>query len=292
MKQLVNTAIMQLYLLLTTAAIIQAGVIKEGEETTKKPCEGVMINGIYHEVEELKTDIDRPYMLAVDYSTNTVYFSYSLNTNDDVFKTASVDLNTKAFADLNGINNGFAQAVDQNNNEVYIGGSDGIYKYNKKSNSAEFFGAKDSNIWTLFVKDKVYYSIFPSQFLYVLVNGESVRYKDLEDTKVDLFIIDKNETIFFTNTTGLYSQQMGTKDTTLYKEFANEGVRGLTTDINGNPYACLADGIYKIDKSDISLKKVVEIDDAFGLAFDKDSNIVYSDATKLIRLKPNKDKTC
>ncbi|CAH2098593.1 unnamed protein product [Euphydryas editha] len=283
---------MHLFLLLTTAAVIQAGVINEGEETTVKPCDGVMINGTYHEIEELKTGIDRPYMLAVDYSTNTVYFSYSLNSDNDGFKTASINLNTKVFADLNGINNGFAQAVDPKNDEVYVGGSDGIYKYNKTAKSAELFTAKGSNIWNIFIKDRLYYSDFPSQFLYVYLNGESVRYKDLEDTKVDFFIIDKDDTIFFTNATGLYSQQKGTKDATLYQEFPVNGVRGLTTNINGDPFACFEDGIYKIDKSDVSLKKIIEIDDAFGLAFDKDSNIVYSDATKLIRLKPNKDKTC
>ncbi|XP_050358177.1 ommochrome-binding protein-like [Nymphalis io] len=280
---------MHLVLILTTAAIIQAAVIKEDEV---KPCDGVIIDDVYHEIEELKKDIDRPYSLAVDYSTNRVYFSYSLNKDDDVFKTAYVNLNTKEFANIEGVNNGFAQTIDHKTHEVYIGGSDGIYKYNQKTKSAEFFGEKEANIWNIFFKDVLYFSIFPSQFLFTYINGQSVRYRDLEDTKVDQFIIDNEDIMFFTNATGLFSQVKGTKQATLYQEYPNEGVRGLASDVNGNIYLCLRDGIYKVDKSDVSLRKIVEIDDVFGLAFDNDNNIVYSDATKLIRLKPNKDKTC
>ncbi|XP_046974468.1 ommochrome-binding protein-like [Vanessa cardui] len=280
---------MLLFLILTTAAIIQAAVIKEDEV---KPCDGIIIDNVYHEIEELKKDIDRPYSLAVDYSTDRVYFSYSLNKDDDVFKTAYVNLNTKEYAHIDGVNNGFAQAVDQKNHDVYIGGSDGIYKYNHKTNTAEFLGVRDADVWHIFFKDVLYYSVFPSQFLFTYINGQSVRYKDLEDTKVDQFIIDNDDVIFFTNTTGLFSQKKGTKEATLYHEFLDVGVRGVATDINGDIFVCLPDGIYKVDKSEVSLRKMVEIDDVFGLAFDNDNNIVYSDATKLIRLKPNKDKTC
>lgn len=280
---------MQLVLLALTALstiIVQAAVI-ENKNNEEQKCDGAIIDNVYHDIEILKADIDRPYQLAVDYSTNTVYFSYSLNKDDDVFKTAYVNLNTKEFAELKGITNGFAQAVDQKNHEIYIGGSNGIYKYNHKTKTGEQIGAKGIDIWNIYFKDILYYTTFPDQFLYTFVNGESRRFKDLEDTKVDLFVIDNEDIVFFTNATGLFGQKKGTKDVVLYKKLS-EGLRGLASDINGNVYVCIADGIYKIDKSTVSLIKVVEIDDAFGLAFDNENNIVYSDATTLARLKPNK----
>ncbi|XP_039745455.1 ommochrome-binding protein-like [Pararge aegeria] len=280
---------MQILLLLASAVFIKAAVIEKNKEEIK--CDGIIIGDVYHDIEILKTDIDRPYLLAVDYSTNTVYFSYSLNKDDDIFKTAYVNLNTKEFAELQGINNGFAQTVDQKSHEIYIGGSSGIYKYNHKTKTGKHIGAKGNDIWNIYFKDILYYSTFPDQFLYTLINGESSRFKELEDTKVDQFVIDNEDIMFFTNATGLFGQKKGSQDAIKYKE-SSEGIRGLTTDINGNVYICTADGIFKIEKATVSLDKVLDIDDAFGLAFDNENNIVYSDATKLVRLKPNKYKTC
>lgn len=276
---------MKLFIILCGLISIQAGVIKDQNE-----CEGVNITGVSYESETLKEDLDRPYLLAVDYSTNNLYFSYNVKEDEDDFRSARLNLNTKEFNNIEGVANGFAQAVDQRTHEVYIGGSDGIYKYDYGLNKAELVGERGSNIWTLYFKEVLYYSIFPYQFLYVLEDGQPRRFRDLEDTKVDHFVIDNEDDIFFSNNTGLYSQKKGTKNAVLYKE--NPVLRSLTTDINGNVYACLQDGIYAVRKSSTSLEKVVELSDGFGLAFDNDNNIVYSDASRLVRLKANKHKTC
>ncbi|XP_075983994.1 ommochrome-binding protein-like [Anticarsia gemmatalis] len=275
---------MKLILILSGLITIQAGVIKEETE-----CTGIKINGKYYESEVLK-ELDRPYLLAVDYSTNNVYFSYNAQSEDDQFKSARLNLNTKDFANIDNVQNGFAQTVDQETHEIYIGGGDGIYKYDYGTNKAELFGERGTDIWTIYFKDVLYYSVFPTQFLYTLVDGESRRFADLEDTKVEHFVIDNEDNIFFTNATGLYSQKKGTKNSILYQE--KPVLRALTTDINGNVYVCLQDGIYAVNKATTSLEKIYAIDDAFGLAFDNDNNIVYSDATKLVRLKMNRHKKC
>jgi hypothetical protein len=286
---------MRSFLLLTILTVIRANIVVEKETeagVAKEPtCDGVIVNGVYHEKDIIKEDLDRPYMLDVDYSTNTLYFSYSMKQDDDVFRTAKIELDSKEFSEID-IINGFAQSVDEENNDVYIGSNDGIYKYDHDTNTAEFIGQRGSDIWTIFYKDVLYYSEFPSQFLYTLINGTVVRFKDLEDTKVDHFIIDNEDVMFYTNSSGLYSQKMGTKDAIFYEEFPNVGPRGITTDKNGNVYICLRDGIYAVDKKDTSLKKTVDVDDCFGLAFDKDDRIIYADWKSIIRLKPNKKKTC
>lgn len=275
---------MRSILILSSILAVYAGVIKED-------CDGVKIKEIYHNLEVLHEGLDRPYLLTVDHSSNILYFSYSVTKNEDgEFKTARINLNTKEFKNIKGINNGFAQAVDQKTHEIYIGGSDGIYKYDYSKDNAEFVGEKDTNIWNLFCKDVVYFTTYPSQFLYTFENGQTSRFKDLEDTKVDNFVIDNDNIMFFTNATGLYSQAKGTKNAVLYEEFPI--VRGLTTDVNGNVYVCLSDGIYAVNKEKLVLEKVLNVDDAFGLAFDNDNNIVYADATRLVRLKPSKSKSC
>lgn len=277
---------MKFLLILLCIATTQAGVIKD-------ECTGIKINGIYHENETLHTGLDRPYLLAVDYSTNILFFSYSITESEDGFKTASINLNTKEFKDIK-VENGFAQTVDQDNHDIYIGGSDGIYKYNYGDDKAELIGenVKGLNIWNLYYKDVLYYSVYPSQFLYTYIDGTSTRFKDLEDTKVDNIVIDNEEVIFFTNATGLYSQKKGTKDSVFYQEHPRIGVRGLATDINGKVYVCLQDGIYVTNKETVTLEKVVDLDDAFGVAFDNDNNMIVSDATSLIRFKQVKHKRC
>lgn len=274
---------MKLIIILCSLISIQAGVIKED-------CPGLKIDGVYYETETLREDLDRPYLLVVDNSTNNLYFSYNVKENDDEFRSARLNLNTKEFNNIEGVTNGFAQTVDQTTHEIYIGGSDGIYKYDYGQNKAEIIGERGSNIWTLYFKDVLYYSLFPHQFLYVMEDGQSRRFPDLEDTKVDHFVIDKENDIFFSNNTGLFSQKKGTKNAVLYKE--TPVLRSLTTDKNGNVYACLQDGIYAVRKSTTSLERVVEINDGFGLAFDNDNNIVYSDASRLIRLKITRNKKC
>ncbi|XP_072933801.1 ommochrome-binding protein-like [Epargyreus clarus] len=277
---------MQLLVILSSVLIIQARMVLD-----KTTCDGVIIDNQIYDLEVLKQDLDRPFLLATDYSRNTVYFSYSLNLQDDSFKSAYINLNTKEFGNID-VENGFAQSVDQKTHDVYIGGGDGIYKYDEKSKKSQFFGAKNDSIWAVYYKDVVYFSDFPQQFLYSIIDGETVRVKDFEDTKVEHFIIDNDDVFFYTNYTGLYSQKKGTKDAVLYKEFPQGGVRGITMDMNGKVYVCQQDGIYSVEKDSVTLKKLVDLDDGFGVAFDNENNIIYSDATNVNRLKPNKQKSC
>ncbi|CAG9790031.1 unnamed protein product [Diatraea saccharalis] len=269
---------MKYLLIVASLSIASAGVIKE------EACDGVRINGTYYEKEIIKTDLDRPYLLTVDYSTNTLYFSYSIKSDEDIFKTARIDLDTNAFSDID-IVNGFAQTVDYEHQKVFIGSNDGIYKYDHDTNQVEFVGQRGSDIWAIYYDDVLYYSEFPSQFLYTLSNGTATRFKDLEDTKVDHFVTDGDNTMFYTNATGLFSQKKGTKDAVLIEEFPHNGPRGLTTNKYEDVYVCMRDGIYEVDKTQPSLKKIVDVDDCFGIAFDIYDEIIYADWKSLIRLK-------
>ncbi|XP_061725179.1 ommochrome-binding protein-like [Cydia pomonella] len=282
MNTRIQTLIMKLVILISSLVIVQAGVTKRDTQ-----CEGPLVNGVQHSKGILKTDLDRPYLLTTDFSSNTLYFSYTIKGEEEGFKSAKLNLNTKEFSDIDGVPNGFAQAVDESTHEVYIGGSDGIYKYKPNANKADFFGANGTDIWTIYYKDVLYFSIFPSQFLYTFDNGEITRFKDLEDTLVDSFLIDDENTLFFSNSSGLYSQKKGTKDA-INISGEDIRIRGLTKNKDGDVYVCVQDGIYSVNKTHHYLGKYVDIDDAFGVAFDNQNNLVYADATNVVRLTPCK----
>ncbi|XP_011559914.2 ommochrome-binding protein [Plutella xylostella] len=271
-------------LLLSCLLLSQAGA--------KPVDENKEVNDCNYTAELLKEKLDRPYLLSTDYNTNTIYFSYTVPSKTDEgvenFTSAYIHLNTKDYGTINNVQDGFAQSVDQKTGDVYIGGSDGIYKYDHNTKNAELLGAKDTDIWMIYFKEVLYYSVFPSQFLYTLVDGTSTRFSDLEDTKVDHMVIDNENDIFFTNETGLFSQKKGTKNAVFFAN--NISVRALTTDMNGKPYICLNNGVYSINKKEIKLDLVFETVDAFGLTFDSENNFVCSDDTSIYRIKADKHK--
>lgn len=278
---------MKLLSFLSLVVTIKAAAVSNEE------CDGISINGTYYERELLKTNLDRPYSLAIDWGTNVLYFSYSLQPTDDVFKSLKINLNTKEYSEIEDVENGFVHTVDQKKHVVYIGTAKGIYKYDYATNKAEPFDVLESDIWEIFYKNGVlYYSDFPEQFLYNLTYDEKTRVEDLDYMKIIHFVIDDNEVMFYTNATGLYSQPKGSKDAYLYQQLENgDKVRGLTLDVKGYVYACFEDGIYKINTATGVLEQLLEIDDAFGVAFDASNNIVYSDATSVYYLKAN-NKNC
>ncbi|CAG4960785.1 unnamed protein product [Parnassius apollo] len=255
----IKSVIMKLHIFLSCIVVIHGATI------SNEKCDGVTIDGIYYDKEK----------------------------TDDIFKTAKINLYTKDFAELDGVENGFAQTVDQKNHVLYIGSSKGIYKYDNTDNTVKLIAALDTDIWSIYFKDVLYYSEFPSLFLYTVKNGQTERFKDLEETKVAYFAIDDEEDMFYANDTGLYSQKKNTKDSVLYKSLNNgDDVRGLTTDVNGRVYICLPDGIYRVNKHTTTVEKVVDVDDALGVALDGNNNIIYADTTSLIHLKPSKNKNC
>ncbi|XP_075983812.1 ommochrome-binding protein-like [Anticarsia gemmatalis] len=278
---------MQLLLILLGLLTIQAGVIKE-----ETGCNGVKIKGQYYDKEILAENINSPFMLAVDYSTNILYFSYDIKTTKDEFKSARINLNTKEFINIT-IRNGFAQTVDQETHEIYIGGSEGIYKYDHNTSKAEYFGEIGTNIFMLYFKDILYFTEYPSQYVYTLVNGTTEKFRELRNMKVYHFLIDKENNIFYKNDAGFFSKPLtfrGFDEVTTYK--TNVKLRALTMDLNGTVYACLSDGVYLVDKLSATLEHIVEVNDCFGLVFDVDDNLIYSDHNTIVRLKLNNETQC
>ncbi|GBP01860.1 Ommochrome-binding protein [Eumeta japonica] len=251
-------------------------------ELASSDCNGVVVRGKCHEKEVLADNLDRPFRIIVDFHTNVLYFSYSIDNNT---VSGYLDLNTKELGNITQVPEGFAHAVDQNRHEVYIGtfNKDGIYKFFYNNKTAERVGANGVDIWSMFYKDELYYSTYPDEVVYTLKNGESIELEDMKGNEAEIFVVDRDDYEFFKNGSGLYGKRRGTTDADLYD--TQIIVRSLVTDVFGVIHACSENGIYVVDKNKKMLEKIADIDDGFSLAFDRDNNMVYSDSLQIIRLK-------
>lgn len=274
---------MKLLIILSSIIIAQAAELKFQTRVIK-------INGVCYEREDLNDDLLRPLQFGIDRSSNTLYFTY-YDTKNHTARAAKYDLNTKELTNIEGIA-GSAQAVDPKTHELYLGGEDGLYKYNKNTNKAEFLGERGSKICNMYYKDTLYYTLCTSERVYTYTNGQATILEDLKDTSVRQFLIDDQDYMYYTNETGVYGQRKGTKNVFRYIRLGDEVARGLAADINGDVSVCLGDGIYALNKATKSFKNLFNRKMSYGIAFDTDNNIIFSDWSSLFKLKANKDLSC
>ncbi|XP_068624316.1 ommochrome-binding protein-like [Battus philenor] len=250
-----------------------------------KECKPILYDGKYHSEQLVKTDIYKPSSLAVDRKTNTLYYSYIHRTKEITYKTAKVNLRTKEYVELD-VNNGFSITVDEKHHVAYIGGYKGVYKYNERSNKGHLI-IPGVNIWNVFYKNALYYIEFLSQKIYKYQDGKSIPFGELSEIKVYYFVIDDENYMVYSNGTGIYGKQMGTKDTITYKKFDSvDIVRDITLDRNGKVYIATNEGIYRVNKVHENLEKVLEVQEAYGMAFDGENHLIYSKEDAVIRLVP------
>ncbi|XP_045494334.1 ommochrome-binding protein-like [Colias croceus] len=251
---------------------------------TEDKCSGIIAHNIKHEKEVLKSGLTSPYQLAMDYDTNTVFFSYS-SEGENVFESAFINLKTNEFSNIPGISGGFANAVDSKKNIVYLGGRDGIYKYNYASKKAEHLHTTNDNIWQLFYKDTLYYSRYPDENAFVFRNDKFEKVPELQNTRAFLIGLDNYGNIYFSNSSGLFYYK---KSNGLIDYIGDFNVNGFTSDLNGNLYFSTPDGIFYINVNKKEVERIAEIDSIYGLAIEGDGNILYASYDSIIRLKATK----
>lgn len=266
---------MKLLILLGLVALTKARVIADDNEN----CNGVIVNGINHEKQILKENVDKPYQLALDYDTNTLYFSYTA-TDGSVFRSAYINLKTNEFGTIKGIRGGFANAVDPKTHKIYIGGSDGIYVVNENSQTAVKTDITDLNIWQVFVKDDVYFTSYPDENAYVYKDGETKIVPEIGDAKAMLLAVDKNHDIYYYNSSGVFHYNKADGTT---KNIGDNTVNGFTHDSNDNIFFSTPTGVYSV--KDNSVTKVVGINNIYGAAIAADGSIIYAADNSIVKLK-------
>ncbi|CAH0725206.1 unnamed protein product, partial [Brenthis ino] len=271
---------MKIIVLLSFFAYIEARVVNEN-------CNGVVVHNINHQQEILKDDVTSPYQLAIDYDTNNLFFSYSTGEIKTLFESAYINLKTNEFQIIEGINGGFANAVDNKANVVYLGGNDGIYKFDYNTKIATHIDGTSHNIWQMFFKNELYYSTYPEEHVYVYKDNHSQRVSQLVDTRGMLVALDNDDNIYFSNSTGLFIYKK-VKDYTFY--LGDYNLNAITSDINGNLFFSTPSGIYSIDSDSKKIENLASIENIYGVAVESDGNIIYASDRSVIRLKPTKTK--
>lgn len=254
---------------------------------TDSDCIGIFINGKPKKKHVILADVNVPYKLTIDRNKNTLFFCINADEfSDQTFQSVVLNLDTGFANIVPGMRNGFASAVDQVNGDVYLGGSDGIYKYNYSTNDIDKSALIHRlDIFDMFFKEKLYFVDTAKQNLYVYKDKGKCVVPGARQHLIQHFVIDANRDLYFVNATGLFVLGNGCKSPMLING-TDISIRGATTDAFGTPYFVARDGIYGIDKEMNELVMLFAVDDAYGLAFDANNNIVYSDARTVNRLEP------
>ncbi|XP_063533223.1 ommochrome-binding protein-like [Cydia strobilella] len=272
--------------LIITLALLAAG----HAHIIKPACDLLSIQSIIYQKEVLKENVNDPYQMAIDYNTNTLFFSFSAAnpiTEVDKFEQAYLNLKTNKFHIISGIIGGFAATVDNNNHKVYLGGRNGIYEYDYEADKATHVNPKGYSIWQLFFKDKLYYTAYPQERVYTFEGGNSTIVPELRHTMVQLVALDNDHNMYFSNSSGLFRLNKSDK---LIVKLGEYNINSFTADINGNVYFSTPSAFYNIDKKK-NVHQLADLDDVFGLVVDGD-NFIYGSGDKIIRLTPTTKKNC
>ncbi|XP_026763917.3 ommochrome-binding protein-like [Galleria mellonella] len=282
-----SVAIMKLVIIL--CVIIVLVKYNETKKENKRKCEGIHVNGKNHKRVVLSNGINRPYQLSISKPNHTIYFSYNTGfDNTSTFEIGYITKKQKVVRKISAVKNGFATAINEKDNIVYFGGSDGIYMDDiSKSGNIQHL-IKGHNIWDLFYKDGLYFISYPTLKLYKYMGGNKSEIQKNIHEKIYQFAIDGDEDTFITNKTGLYIIKNGTNERILYE--GAKVFRAIEINNKGVAHFCGQNEIYVANKHKHTLHKIADIKDIFGLVFDHEDNIIYSNPHEIVKLLPEECK--
>lgn len=247
-----------------------------------KSCDRIRIGNNWYDREILWSELGRPYNLNIHRGSNTLFFSYTQpETYSDVdFQLAYYNLDSNDYQNIVGIRGGCAVAINQGTDEIYLGGSEGIYKYNMLTKLADFYKEKGVNIWALFYRRNLFYISYPDQKLHIEIDDKFSPVKEFVGMEVDHFHVDNDNIIYFANKTGLYKYDNDNNNIHNVNNLIT--IRQIVEDVDDNVYICTNLGVFllKVD----GMEKISNIKNIYGLAFDRDNNIVISDEKNIIKL--------
>ncbi|CAH2091162.1 unnamed protein product [Euphydryas editha] len=232
-------------------------------------------------------DVNIPYKFSLDRKKNKLFFCINADEfSDQSFQSVVLDLNTEMVHIVPNIRNGFASTVDQYTGTVYLGGSDGIYQYNYQTQDINRPAIlKGVDIFDMYFKDCLYFVETTNLDLYELRNNKKYIVSNLEEYGIHHFVIDGDDNIILANSSGLFYMHKKAKTPIRFSNGV-QNIRGMTTDTEGKPYVIAKDGIYAINKDNEHPFKLLTLNDGYGMAFDNENNIIYSDERSVLKLVP------
>lgn len=245
------------------------------------------INGEAYTIESIFENNRLSGQLAIDKTSNIVYFHYEDSKTID--HTASFDLDDIRFKIIPGISFSFARTVDQKTKEVYMGGATGLYKYDPNTNKTGQIDLFDKTILDLQYKEKIMYTIFKSKGLFIYDKGRSKSITQLSNYTIDFFVIDKKDDIYFISDAKVYRLKKGSKKVKLFLD----DFYVLSVD----KYDCMhfvhpaSHGIYSLDYKSDKLMQIGAFSNRLPIkiVFDSSNNMIFLDENvdTLYYLMPN-----
>lgn len=258
----------------------------EGEITKgNTKCEGIHVNGVFHKKHLITNGLNRPYQMSISKIHNTIFFSYNMGGDDeDKFEIGYLKKGEKVPTPVTEVKNGFATTIDHEHGMVYLGGSEGIYAHKLDEHLIITHVVKEHNIWDLFYKNHLYFISYPSQRLYRKHENGSELVEHIKE-KIYQFAIDGDDDTFISTANGVFQIKNGTNERTL---FTGPSIfRAIEVNHQGVAHFCGQHGIYVANKDINALEEIAHIKNIFGLTFDENNNIIYSDPHEIVKLLPD-----
>ncbi|KOB71311.1 Diapause associated protein 2 [Operophtera brumata] len=272
---------MILLILTTLLALASARLVNY----TSSRCDGVIVNGINHEKEVIKEDVDKPYMMSIDYDTNVLYYTYT-RYQGKILVPAALNLKTKENYRITEVRGAYSTSVDPKSHKIYVVGAYGIYEYDYQKKIRINLGITNLNIWQVFAKDGVvYYTTYPGENAFVYKNGQLDKVAGIGETRAILLGLDKEDNVFFSNSLGLFFHPKDGNLTIIVGEYT---VNAFTTDMNEKLYFSTPIGIFSTEvegTGKVTIKKIAGINNIYGMAVESDGTFIYSADNAIIRLK-------
>ncbi|XP_026324284.1 ommochrome-binding protein-like [Hyposmocoma kahamanoa] len=245
----------------------------------------------------LEQGLNRPYQLVYYKKNHEIFFSNNVgNFTEDKFEIRRLHVavgSNITNVKVDNVENGFAVAIDNENDAVYFGGSDGVHKYDLKEDKLEKI-INNHDIWDMFFKKHLYFITYPGQRLYKYSDfkrkhSKGLEWKDVHEKfiheRIYQFAIDKDDDVFITNDTGLFMIKNGTEHR---RHITGETVfRCIELNNEGEAHFCGKNAIFVVHKETHTLNEIVYVKNIFGLTFDNAGHIIYSNPTKIVKLTPS-----
>ncbi|KAJ0177148.1 hypothetical protein K1T71_007157 [Dendrolimus kikuchii] len=244
----------------------------------------------------LKTNIEHPSELSMDYDKNNLFYNYvEVDGIKTISKTAYLNLDTLKAAEIKDGTDLITSAIDNKNHKVYLGGKDGIYTFDyntKKAFKLDVNDANEKSIWQLFYKDGLYFTTFdPEEQAFYCKSFDKVqKLTDDNNPRMRVLGVSNDNIIYFGNSTGLFYVQNSTGKATLLIE--DIVVNAFNVDRDGELYFSTPSSLHHIKTKPKSVEKLTEFQDhsLWGFAIDGNGNIIYGSDDSIIRLVPTLTK--
>ncbi|CAG4938218.1 unnamed protein product [Parnassius apollo] len=227
------------------------------------------------------------HKMGVLRSTNVLYYTFEPTLDDvEYYKIGFVSLDNPEQMGIisagNKVMNFGTFDIDQSNEFVYLGGSDGIFVLETKENILASFSSRGDSIQNLFYKGNIYFVTY-GQNKIIRKKGDNFEIY-LESDRIKNFVITKNDVVVYLSIFGLFASKRN--ETVLLSK--NAFFRGITMDLDDVVHVWWVDGIYKVvlekNLSDSKIEMIAHLPDIGSVVFGNTNNILFTSDRSLYTL--------